>query len=657
MRQFGHTPNNPMPLGESMDAAPTIRTVDTATNQVVDRPNPMYKKMDGAITLKVAGEDRVLLFNEKDERALRLATNLKNMDGATAIDWSTGVLHEYVSKSIPKWVGVAPATRWLASVNTQYNPVFGLVNVTRDVMGGVVNLTNTPLRKRKMQVLGDVLPALKGISRDLRGGARNEWSDLFNQFQDDGGQTGFKEMFRTADDRARAIEKELQAAEGKLTVGKATHAVLDLLDDFNTALENAVRLSAYKAGLDEGMSRPAAAKLARELTVDFNRKGRTGRELGPLYAFLNASIQGTARTVQTLAGPAGAKIVAGGLAIGGLQALMLAFAGFDEDEPPEWVKTRGLIIPIGGDKRYIVIPLALGLHVIPNTGRVLTELALYGGNDAFDRMGRAIGEIAGAFNPLGGGNIFTMDGALRTVMPTVIDPFIELGFNKNFAGSEIEKRPFNEEGDNRPGFQRARESTLRSTTGQAYLGISKAINTLTGGNDFEAGAASPTPERIRYLAQTVGGGLLREMEKAVNVTTKAGQGDDIASREIPMAGRFVGQIDPDMAERARYFESSNKIKKYASSLTAAEKAGADEIAGKISKKYPEVELANTLRSAQERIRKLNKNAAETINDRDELARIDRDRFDEMKALNAEIKAMERLTRGPTLAEKIRGEDR
>jgi hypothetical protein len=43
------------------------------------------------------------------------------------------------------------------------------------------------------------------------------------------------------------------------------------------------------------VTRPEGGALARELTVDFNRKGRAGRELGPLYAFFNASVQGGER--------------------------------------------------------------------------------------------------------------------------------------------------------------------------------------------------------------------------------------------------------------------------------------------------------------------------------------------------------------------------
>lgn len=646
---------DPLLAGVGMASAPTVRTVDPLTDKVVDRPNPMYKSLPGAITLRVNGEDRVLMMNQDNERAVRMAENLKNLDGLTAIDWSTGFLHTYVSKSIPKYVAVGPATRWLASVNTQYNPAFGLINVTRDTLGGVINLTNTPLAKQKMKVLAGVPAALKGIARDLRGDTRTEWSDLFNQFQDDGAQTGYKEMFSTADDRAGAIQDEIAAAgKSGLTPGRMAHAVLDLLDDFNTSLENAVRLSAYKAALDEGMSRPASAKLARELTVDFNRKGRLGREVAPLYAFFNAAVQGTARTLETMAGPAGAKIIAGGLALGGLQALMLAFAGFDDDEPPEFIKSRALIIPIVGEKRFIAIPYPLGLHIIPNTGRVLTEMSINGGKNIGKRAVEAIGEIAGAFNPMGGGNIFTTDGALRTLAPTLVDPLIELAANKNFAGTEIEKRPFYAEGDNRPGFQRARESTQRTTTGQAYLGISKAINTMTGGNDFEAGVMSPTPERMRYLAQVVGGGVLREFEKSINTSMGLINDEEVTARGIPVVGRFYGEIDSNQSERSRYFETSKTIKKNETSRKAADKAGATDIADNITKNNPEVEMANYLNKVQGNISKLNKLAAETINDRAELKRIDDDRFELMKDLNDEIKLMERAKREPTIAESLRG---
>ncbi len=630
---------------EGMALAPTIRTVG-ADNQVAERPNPMYRNMRGAITLKVAGEDRVVMLNVDNERAARLADSLKNLDGLTTLDLANSF--------------VGHTTRWLASVNTRFNVAFGFVNVIRDVQAGILNLTNTPLQNRKGKVFGNVPAAVVGIAREIRGDSkRTEWSDLFQQFQEDGGQTGYREMFGDAGERSKAIEKELASLEsaGKLTPGKVAHAVLDLLSDFSDVLENAVRLSAYKAALDDGMSRPAAARLARELTVDFNRKGRTTRELSPLFAFLNASVQGTSRVVETLRGPAGAKIIAGGLGLGMLQAVMLAAAGFDDKDIPEWVKARNLIIPTGWrskEKRYIAIPMGLVYNALPNTGRVLAELALYGTKDVGARLAEAVGEIAGAINPLGGGNMLTPDGALRTIAPTVLDPLIELGFNKNFAGNQIERRPFNEEGDNRPGYERARERTLRTVTGQVYLGVSKAVNTLTGGTKYEAGAASPTPERLRYLAQTVGGGALRELEKAVNSSVDAAAGQPVRATAIPLAGRFVGEVDQNAAEQSKYFESKRQIERIQSSLKAAEKAGDGVEYRKILRAHPEVLAHSELQATQKSIRELNKLAVETIGNPGQMKKIDAQRAEEMRTLNRLLKRMEKSE--PTLADWLKGDE-
>ncbi len=623
---------DPDEVTAAMDGVPTVRTVDEKTNKVVERPNPLYKSLPGAIVLKVAGEDRVIMFNQKDQRAMRLADSMKNLDGLTKLD---------IAGSL-----IGKATRWIASVNTQYNPVFGFVNVVRDLQNGIVNLTSTQLSGHKAEILGNVPAALIGIARDLRDDSkRTEWSDLFVRFQDAGGKTGYRELFRDAADRTKEIERELKQldAAGSLSIGRGAHAVLDLLDDFNTALENAVRLSAFKAGLDAGISEAESARIARELTVDFNRRGRTGREIGPLYAFFNASMQGTARTIATLKGPAGAKIIAGGVAIGIMQALMLAAAGFEDDDLPEFIKTRNLIIPTAwrsDRKTYIAIPLGLGLHVLPNTGRILTEIVLGGGKRLGRKLQDALGEIVGAFNPMGSANPFTLDGALKTAAPTVVDPIIELGFNKNFAGGQIQRQPFSEEGDNRPGFTRARESTQRSTTGQVYLGISKAINAATGGSAYEAGLASPTPEAVRYLAQVAGGGVLREFEKSVNAIADAAAGRPVKLNAIPLTGRFFGEVDSDAVETRRYFDAKNRISKAQSSLKAAERAGDREEYRRILRKTAELSHYEALQETQRSISALNKLAVENVSDPVRAKQIDAARISEMRELNEALRRLE-----------------
>jgi hypothetical protein len=561
-----------------MERAPTIRTVDEASGRVVSRQNPLYKSLQGAIVARVNGEDRVLLLNEKDERALRMALNLKNMDGLTKIDLAGSI--------------VGQATRWMASVNTAYNPAFGIVNVTRDVLGAAVNLSSTPLRGKSTRVLIDTLPALKGIGKELAGLDSGEWGKLYLQFQEDGGQTGYRDMFADANARTKELEAALKALEKRsaLNPRAAGMKVLDALEGFNTTLENGVRVAAYKAALDRGMSRSEAARLARELTVDFNRKGRMTRELGPLFAFFNASIQGSARTVQTLRGPAGRRILLGGLTLGVLQAIALAAAGYDDDEIPEFIKARAFIIPLGLDdkkqKRFAAIPLPLGLHVLPNTGRVLTEMLMSRGYRAGEKAFSAVGEIAGAFNPLGGGNIFTIDGALKTVAPTVVDPLIELAVNKNFAGVPIERHDFDRT-NTKPGHLLAREKTLQTLSGQTYTEISRLINKATGGDDFEAGLASPSPEKVRYLAQVVGGGLLREMEKVVNVASSK---EPTEASDLPLLGRFYNKVEDERLQESRYYRNVDAIEAAESIRKRAENAKDEGKLKQVQADRPEVGL-------------------------------------------------------------------
>lgn len=636
---------DPATAATGMETVPTITTVDPTTGKKVDRPNPLYKSLPGAIPLKVNGEDRVLMINVEQERGARLAENLKNLDGLTKLDLANSI--------------IGKSTRWLASVNTQYNPAFGLVNLTRDTLGAVVNLGSTQLRGNSLKVLANTPVAITGIAKELMGSGKGKWSTLYRQFQEDGGQTGYKENFRDAGDRAKAIESELASLKraGTLHPGRAAHAMLDLLDGFNTTLENAVRVSAYAAALDKGMSRPEAARLGRELTVDFNRKGRAGREVGPLYAFFNASVQGSARTLETLKGPTGAKVIAGGLGLGALQALMLLAAGYDDDEVPEFVKTRALVIPLNwtgeGEKTHVLVPYPLGLHVIPNTGRVISELTLNGGKELGKRTGDAIGELAGAFNPLGGGNIFTTDGLLKTLAPTLADPVIEIGYNRNFAGNSIERESTGI-ADTRPGTARAKEATQRSTTGQAYIGISKAINSMTGGTDYQAGAMSPTPERIRYIAQTVGGGVLREVEKTINASTAASRGEPVKSSAIPVVGRFYGEVNSSDVTKSRYFENAKRLDQLESTKRSMIKDGNADALAAFNAAHPEMALIQLGNKVQSSVEKLNKLAVSTIGDVKTMQELDASRVEIMDLLNQAVEGLEKETEKPTLGEKVKG---
>jgi hypothetical protein len=114
-------------------AEPKTPYIDPLTGLVSYRVNPILRNSDNVFPIRVNGKDRYIFFNPNDPRALRMVSSLKNLD-ADQLGITLSV--------------VAAATRWLASVNTQYNPSDNMRSTIDMVLGSTSNETNahsTPL--------------------------------------------------------------------------------------------------------------------------------------------------------------------------------------------------------------------------------------------------------------------------------------------------------------------------------------------------------------------------------------------------------------------------------------------------------------------------------------------------------------------------------
>jgi len=517
--------------------------IDPVTGLAVQRTNPALRSSDNVISVRINGKDRHLFFNMNDPRAERMVGALKNMD--------THDLGRVLTIS-------GMITRYISSVNTQYNPVFGVVNFTRDVQSAALNLTTTAIAGKEAAVMAHTLPALTGIYRDLRsrramrGATNTQWSQLWEEFTAEGGKTGFREQFRTSKDRQDALFTEMNNIHGSLP-RKTFNVMFGWLSDYNEAMENAVRLSAYKVALDSGLSKQRAAMLAKNLTVNFNRRGAVSQHMGSMYAFFNASVQGTQRLYETLSGPKGKMIVAGGLLLGAAQAVMLAALGFDEDEPPEFVRERNIIIPLGGeDKKYLTVPMPLGFHVIPNISRKLTESWLSGWNKPGDTVLDLTGILFDAFNPVG-----SAGWSLQTVIPSVVDPAIALLENKDWGGRPIYRAKFGGDRDVSPGIDRTKDS---ASVFSKYL--SQYLNYASGGTDYVAGEFSPTPDQIDYLIGQATGGVGREALKLSQAAESAVTGETLPPYKVPLVGRFYGKATGSASVAAPFYENLDRMTRH-----------------------------------------------------------------------------------------------
>lgn len=602
-----------------VDVVPTRQTLDKKTGMVTTQHDPLYKQRDNVVVAKIPALDKktgkvvvkehAVVFNEGDARAMRMATALKNLD-APQLEGLLGA--------------TAQVTRYLAAINTQYNPIFGVTNLARDVQGAALNLAATPLAGKRREVLGQTLSALAGIYADERartkgkGGTQSQWAQLWEEFQSVGGQTGYRDQFRTSADRGQALAQALDpsawtetkwgqffTAGGRLKVPmemarKAMGPVFAWLDDYNTAMENGVRLAAYKTARDAGMSKERAASLAKNLTTNFNRKGQSATQVGALYAFFNASVQGTARIGQTLfdmepgqpktlrLSAVGKKIVAGGVLLGSMQALLLAAAGFDDEEPPDFVRERNLVIPTGG-KTYLTIPMPLGFHVLPNLGRIPAEFALSGFSKPAEHVLKLIGLFSDTFNPIGNAGL-----SMQTLAPTVLDPLAALAENKDFSGRAIAKESFNKM---TPGHALARD-----TASLPALWLAEGINYLTGGTRHVRGALSPTPDQIDYLVGQVTGGVGREATKAMQTAQATASGDDLPAHKVPLLGRFYGNADSPSAKQAAFYRYLDEVARHAEQVKGLRLEGKGAEALVYAQEHPQARLHMAARAAQRQIK-------------------------------------------------------
>lgn len=603
---------------DSIMQEPKTPYIDPDTGLVAYRVNPVFRNSDNVFPVRINGQDRFIFFNPNSERSMRMASAIKNLD-AQELGWALG--------------NAAKITRWIASVNTQYNPVFGAYNFIRDVGGAQFNLSTTAIKGEQAKVMANLFPALRGIYQDLRSRrgtgepATSEFAKLWEEFQQEGGATGYRDQFSKNRADQNVLQQEI-AALNHGNIRKGVAGVFNWLSDYNDTMENAVRLSAYKVALDKGLSKERAASLAKNLTVNFNRKGELAQQVGALYAFFNASVQGTDRLLQTLRGPQGKKIIGGGLLLGSIQALSLAMMGYDDNEPSEFVKERNLVIPFPNGQ-YFAIPMPLGLHVIPNIGRITTEMVLTGGKDASKKVANALGVLLDAFNPVGNAGL-----SMQTFSPTGLDPVAAIIENRDNFGRPIarEDRATNPT----PGYTRSRDTASFLSKEISYF-----LNLASGGTKYQKGLVSPTPDQLDYLVGQITGGVGREAQKVEQTVTSLVTGEELPSYKVPLVGRFYGNTSSQAAQANQFYDNITKMANHENEIKGRMKNR--ENTTEYLRENPEARLWRMANRVENEISELNRQKKDLIAKgapKEQVQRIEQLRTRKMEQFNKTVRDAE-----------------
>lgn len=492
---------------------------------------------------------------------------------------------------------IGTVTRYLASVSTRFSPEFPVGNFLRDVQTGAINIQQYEIDGVANEMRKNLPGAFKGIREIIRetGDPNSYWAKRFKEFSAAGGQSEYLGL-RSISQRVKALNREMNNAKPTTALGHGAslfRKTLKFVEDYNTILENTVRVAAFDAMLKVGASPERAAQVAKNLTVNFSKRGEWAW-LNSLYMFYNASLQGSMAIMTAAARSRRVRRILGGIMVAGaMQELIMQMISPEDDDGekvynkvPEWQAEHSLIFmdPFGITGRgYLAIPMPYGYNAFHNAGRLAMK-AMMGNMAPGDAAAGIVGGAVDAFNPIGGTNSF-----LNFAAPTILDPIVDLWTNEDFTGRNIypEASAYS---IGQPKSQLYWNSTEKSLI--PYVEIAKGISSLSGGTPIIPGRFEVSPEQIKYAVEYVTGGVGKFVQRVTDFTfgtlpeAMMGDFEDISVGEIPFVRKFVGNVTT-RNDLEQFIKNRDQILTINKEIEEAKKYGQPERIANVLENYPE----------------------------------------------------------------------
>lgn len=543
--------------------------------------------------------------------------------------------------------------RWFSRVYTAYSPTFLITNPLRDAGTGTVTMLGNQGAGVAAKAWTKYPSAIKALLSYARTGKEpnTETGKMLKEYRMAGGKTGAshmsdlekqgEELTRLFDDAYGATGYLADKKYGKAAlVGsrKILGGLAHVFEVMNQATENALRLSLYMTLREQGASTSEAAQAAKNVTVNFDRKGKQTDAMGALYLFFNPAVQGTANAMRALAKGDHKKQAWAALGLLTALGMYAAGQGIDDDED-RWLgegwenRSKKLVLNIGGHK--ITVPMSLEFAPFYAVGVALEE-ARRGKSKPMESAGRLVSSFIDAYVPFKGLYSYDsdnkpLDAAIAFVPTALRSTMVEPAVNRNSFGSKIVP-----ESD----FTKDRPDNLkmnRNTKGTVFDSLAQGIASggeMLGEGRYENGLTKVSPETLKHYWRTFTGGLGTFLGDTASLGSMAVQdAGAIEMGDVPVVKAFAkGQ---DVAPiRGRYYDLTKDARAVAEEFKQAKKAGDDEAMDAIESRPDKAELLGLDRM----IKKTNK-AAGAI--RDEMADINADKTMPLGEKRKQLKELER----------------
>ena len=426
---------------------------------------------------------------------------------------------------------ISKYTRFLGSLATRFSLNFAPSNIFRDAQEMAIIVSATPGLGAGAagSALSKEASSLKTVFQKLHG-VETADTKLYKQMLMDGGATGYVDLTTK-----KAIDLNWEKIQklNRSNPRKAAHTLLQGVENFNTLFEDATRFSVYKTALERGMSRQEAASMAKNATINFNRKGTGGALINSLYMFSNATIQGSTNTLRAMKNKKVAAAVISSVVIP-----TFGVGRWNDAVDPEWRSkvTKGdrqnnfiIVIPSTDGSKYVTLPVSWGIKPMKVIADYLYDSSRGKGDTAQTLASNIVTAILQAYNPLGGTNLLT------SVIPTFAQLPAQIAANKDWKGSMI--RPDWMKG--LPMNEQVFPSTAGTPVADTVIAGTSALDKVTGG------FISLSPEDVLYVYQQITAGAGGSVTQIVNSIGGIAKGEIPKPSDIPFISRFYKNIPQD----------------------------------------------------------------------------------------------------------------
>ena len=497
---------------------------------------------------------------------------------------ATAVNNHFVPRKTSGWIKLTrPVTQFLSKVMTQWNVFFTLRNLYKDFGEAAVNnytqygisyLGN--YTKNYMLVTRHGLTTLRGANRTLD--PKTPYEKMVEEFFKYGGEVSYTQM-ESYEKTLKDFEKELHRSADKngiLRIGeKGFRKIGEAISSMNKIVELNARLATFITSRERGYGLRQSIRDAKEVTVNFDRRGGSSRGVGSYFLFWNAGRQSNRRKWELMRENPGrfwtARAAMGLLNIAQTYVMGAALStlfGVDWDDYmtayydiPDYMRYNNIVL-LSPDGNVYRIPLSPAFApyktLVENVGEAAYR-GVFNDKDGKYDLAKGVGDVLKSLSADLGDptnwNAKDFGQKMTGWAPAPVVPFLEAIFNVDFTG-----RPIYKEGNlTTPGYKKAYQRT-----DQIYVDISEWLNEATGGEAaYGSGIGRlSNPGVMEHVVEGFLGGLIQIGTKFYNIPGSVKEG---SYERLPFVDTFYYGDSEMLGEREvrnDIYEAREVVKAY-----------------------------------------------------------------------------------------------